>query len=283
MLLASQAMNFFQRAKAWLLLWWSRRGLGRRHRRNIRRAERVLAMIRSWVRDESLAPRVLGYLRKIDPYVFEEVVMCAIRDAGGIVERNRGYSGDGGIDGRFTLGQDGRGGESGFLKAHVYAMQAKRYAASVSTLHVTEFARLVIDGHFAGGVFAHTGRTPSGARAAVAAAPGVAVLSGHVLIGLLIGERRIADLVRPVRSQNRLPTSPTGRPGLLGAPRAARGSVDSHPFPAAPRRAAAGAAIGHASKRALRLSAPSPGNINRIEAVSEVIDREADSREHHNG
>ena len=57
----------------------------------------------------------MAYLRKINPYVFEELVLDGFRSKGYGVKRNRRYSGDGGIDGRVYL--DGK----------EYLVQCKRY------------------------------------------------------------------------------------------------------------------------------------------------------------
>jgi len=40
----------------------------------------------------------IAYLRKIDPYVFEELLLEALLSKGFKITRNKRYSGDGGID-----------------------------------------------------------------------------------------------------------------------------------------------------------------------------------------
>lgn len=122
--------------------WW--RLLGRlRHQRNIRTARRVLARL---ARLDSEAA-VLAYLRKIDPLVFEELTLTLFENDGCVVRRNTRYSGDGGQDGQVRLPQG------------LFAIQCKRYRAHIDPAHVEDFARLVEREKFAGGIFAHTGRT----------------------------------------------------------------------------------------------------------------------------
>ena len=65
----------------------------RRHESKASQAERVLAKM------NGLAPaQILAYLRKIDPYVFEELALCILERQGIAVVRNASYSGDGGLE-----------------------------------------------------------------------------------------------------------------------------------------------------------------------------------------
>jgi restriction system protein len=88
--------------------------------------------------------RILGYLRKINPYVFEELLLTSLEKQEFKIQRNKSYSGDGGVDGRATL--NGR----------LYLIQAKRYKNYVSTKHLEEFQQKIGDGN---GLFIHTGKT----------------------------------------------------------------------------------------------------------------------------
>lgn len=153
----------------WTMLvdWWRERTLPRSHRRRIRAARRVLARIDGWD-----APRIFGYLRKIDPLAFEELTLEAFRRSGHRVKRGRRYSGDGGIDG------------------HVWAngswapVQCKRYSAHINAAHVAEFATIV-QRRGGAGFFVHTGRTGPASRDRAAAR--VRFISGQRLIDLLRG------------------------------------------------------------------------------------------------
>lgn len=117
------------------------------HRRNVRTAGRVLQKLRGFDHDGA----VISYLRKIDPFVFEELLLSAFANRGISVTRNRRYTGDGGIDGRIVV--DGR----------VLFIQAKRYAGAVSTLHIRDFSAICSQSGVSG-LFIHTGRTPKQAR-----------------------------------------------------------------------------------------------------------------------
>ena len=134
------------------------------HKRRIRAARRALARINGWE-----APRVFGYLRKIDPLAFEELTLEAFRRAGHRIKRGRRYSGDDGIDGHVWM--DGRW----------VPIQCKRYSSAINPAHVQAFASLAFPGR---GFFVHTGRTGPAARAN---AQGIEIISGQKLIDLIKG------------------------------------------------------------------------------------------------
>lgn len=101
---------------AFLNLRWREKASTRRHRRYRATAGRVLNKL-------TLLPgdgQRLTYLRKISPYVFEELLLSAFERQGLTVVRNASYSGDGGLDGQVII--DGE---------H-WLIQAKRYSRAVS-------------------------------------------------------------------------------------------------------------------------------------------------------
>lgn len=123
---------------------------------------------------DNVAPRVLAYLRKVDPFVFEEILLCALDEAGYRIRRNRKYSGDGGVDGRMS---DAEGNK--------ILLQAKRYSGYVKASDVEAFAALVErydDVDY--GIFVHTGRT--GPRSHWKKGQAVFVISGNHLVRLLL-------------------------------------------------------------------------------------------------
>ena len=148
---------------------WREWTLPRGHRRRIRAARRVLVRIDGWE-----APRIFGYLRKIDPLAFEELTLEAFARAGHRIKRGRRYSGDGGIDGHVQV--DGRW----------VPIQCKRYRNAINPEHVRAFAALAFPGR---GFFVHTGRTPKTLRgpASRANAQGIDIISGQKLIDLIQG------------------------------------------------------------------------------------------------
>ena len=169
--------------------------LPRSHRRRIRQARRVLKKIRPWLQEPQGAPRVFGYLRKIDPLSFEELVLQSFVDMGWRVRRGTRYSGDGGIDGYVRLPGD----------IYWSAIQCKRYSQAINPAHVSEFAALVYPCR---GFFVHTGRTGDQSKAA---AVGVVFISGQRLIDLVCGrlEFPLAQLrVRAGQSGPKLRNTP---------------------------------------------------------------------------
>ncbi len=156
--------------------WFRERSLPRSHRRRIRAARRTLALLTDWLRQDGdrAAPRVFGYLRKIDPLAFEELALEAFRRAGVRVKRGRRYSGDGGVDGHVLH------------NAKWCPIQCKRYRNHIDPDHVRAFTRIVERSHVPRGYFIHTGRTGDASWEARGSA--VRMISGHRLIDLLRGQ-----------------------------------------------------------------------------------------------
>ena len=144
--------GIFARGRACVSRIQSRRKRGHRRRQDAagRRAVRLVDIVGQDAQ-ETFARR-MGYLRKIDPLVFEEMVLDAFQKKGWIVERNTRYSGDGGLDGKVFLDNRWRG------------IQCKRYKGAIQTAQVDQFARDLQKFGLERGYFVHTGRTPSGVR-----------------------------------------------------------------------------------------------------------------------
>jgi len=147
-----------------------RHGQDTRHGRKRRKARRIMHRLRRKAFDY---PQTISYLRKIDPYVFEELVLLSFRKAGYKVVRNCRYSGDGGIDGRIA-----KGGQRWFV-------QCKRYKGHISPRHVADFAAVCQDGRRRG-VFVHTGRTGGASREMFAYDDDIEVVSGARLCRLIL-------------------------------------------------------------------------------------------------
>lgn len=139
-----------------------------RHRRYQRQACRVLDRLPQLAGDGQR----LNYLRKINPYVFEELLLTAFERRGYRIKRNRQYSGDGGLDGQVWI--DGQR----------YLIQAKRYGRTITPAHVADFGALVRRERCRG-LFVHTGRTGPKSRAELARLPEIELLSGQRLLALL--------------------------------------------------------------------------------------------------
>jgi len=149
------------------------RGRGRRQRRHQRyqlNAERVIARLKMLGGDGQR----LVYLRKINPYVLEELLLTAFERQGHTVFRSPSYSGDSGVDGQVVI--DGV----------TWLIQAKRYRRSISPQHVQAFIRLLVSRNQPG-FFIHTGRTGPASRALSRDCALLRIISGQQLLDLLAG------------------------------------------------------------------------------------------------
>lgn len=144
----------------------------RRHRRYRRYAARVLQKLPELESDG----RRLCYLRKINPFVFEELLLLAFERQGYRVRRNARYSGDGGLDGQV------------WIAGTHYLIQAKRYSRAIDPQHVADFARLLRQRNKAG-LFIHTGRTGLKSRTEADEYAQLHIISGQILLAFLAGSR----------------------------------------------------------------------------------------------
>ncbi|WP_236849237.1 restriction endonuclease [Chania multitudinisentens] len=148
-----------------------RRGSSR-HWRYQRQAARVLARLPQLAGE---AQRLV-YLRSINPYVFEELLLTVFARRGYRMVRNLRYSGDGGIDGQV------------WLDGERYLIQAKRYARAITPAHVSALNVLTRQ-YGCRGLFVHTGRTGPKSQALLRDFPAITLLSGARLLALLDSER----------------------------------------------------------------------------------------------
>ncbi len=142
----------------------------RRHRRYQATAMRVLARLPLLGGDGQR----LAYLRKINPYVFEELLLLAFERQGYAVIHNTAYSGDGGLDGQVII------------EGKTYLIQAKRYGRTITPSHITSFGALLRH-HHCQGFFIHTGRTGQLSHALLQNHPHIHLVSGQKLLALLAG------------------------------------------------------------------------------------------------
>lgn len=138
-----------------------------KHRRNIKKAKRALDVMRCIHEPQ----RKFGYLRKVDPFVFEEMILTSFSDLDFKIKRNKRYTGDGGIDGRVTI------------SGNVVLVQAKRYKTHINPQHVEEFSK-VCKINSCLGIFIHTGKTGNKSRTVDF---GLDIVSGDRMIQLLSG------------------------------------------------------------------------------------------------
>lgn len=143
-----------------------------KHKRNIRKANRCLKKISKFGSDRG----VFGYLRKVDPFVFEEMVLSALKENGHSIERNRRYVADGGIDGRVIIWGD------------KYLIQAKRYSSHINVQHVKDFIH-ICEKQGKKGLFVHTGKTGKASWSSGLTSGKLDIVSGGRLVDLLIRKR----------------------------------------------------------------------------------------------
>jgi restriction system protein len=141
----------------------------RAHAWRITRSRALIEKIREIGRQRGPGAQ-FAYLRKVDPWVVEELVLSALEAQGVRVRRNARYTGDGGIDGRC------------WIDGVLHLIQVKRYGCYISAEDVREF-RARCGRLQAMGLFVHTGRT--GPSAAALATAEVRIISGGKLLRLL--------------------------------------------------------------------------------------------------
>jgi len=144
----------------------------RNHNYKISAANKAFFKLRSFS-GEFKHQQIITYLRKIDPYVFEELVLTALEQSGYTIKRNHSYSGDGGSDGVC------------FLDGNKYILQVKRYTNDISAAHLRDFEKLIQNKKVSGGLFVHTGRT-SGRQYANYKTTDLKIISGQRLIDLIL-------------------------------------------------------------------------------------------------
>ena len=155
------------------ILYLSYRRKFNRHKHNWKKAIQTIEKLNSFS-GENIEGRQLSYLRKIDPFVFEEVLMYSMKMKGLNVIRNKRYTGDGGIDGKVID-----------KKGNKYLIQAKRYKSYINLAHVKEFGELVQKSKWTKkGLFIHTGKTGKGVYTELKNYP-IQIVSGKKLIDLI--------------------------------------------------------------------------------------------------
>lgn len=144
-----------------------------RHRKNVWKSRKVLHQVREISKQSGkfALPKVLNYLRQVDPYVLEETILSAFEDRDLLVWRGLRYSGDGGFDGKVRY------------KGQWYPIQVKRYAGYVSAEHVKNFSNQLLRLN-AKGFFIHTGKT-GGMSWENAPQKTAKIISGKMLMTLL--------------------------------------------------------------------------------------------------
>lgn len=118
----------------------------------------------------------LTLLRGVNPFVFEEMILTAIKKSGFQIKRNKRYTADGGIDGQATI------------KGVEYLIQAKRYKNYINPAHVQEFG-FICKKQGKRGLFIHTGKT--GAKSSkISKSHNLEMISGNRLLNMLTNSQK---------------------------------------------------------------------------------------------
>ncbi|MEO1255657.1 MAG: restriction endonuclease [Bacteroidota bacterium] len=145
-------------------------------RQNIRAAQKTLRSLRDRnLTAEEQLPVVIGTLRKLDPFQFEELILTCLQERGYRIVRNKRYTGDGGIDGRV------------YLNGQQYLIQAKRYRHHINAQHVSDFEMVIAQEGAAGGYFVHTGKTGKLSRQ-IGRRGTITFISGQALVHLVLNK-----------------------------------------------------------------------------------------------
>jgi restriction endonuclease Mrr len=122
---------------------------------------------------------ILPILKPLNPFVFEEVLLCALERWKYHVIRTEKQTKDNGIDGSFAWG------------GYFYVIQAKLYGNEPNLDHLGMFANAISWHQAARGFFFHTGRATEEFRQAAMEYPTIEVVSGQKLTDFLLGRREL--------------------------------------------------------------------------------------------
>ncbi|PRZ45339.1 restriction endonuclease [Paraburkholderia fungorum] len=147
------------------------------HIYRIKQARRIQNKLVEISRQDNGSARVIGYLRKINPFVFEELILNVIEDSNIHIIRNTRYTGDGGIDGAFKLRDIGK-----------ILIQCKRYKNQINKAHVEDLCQKVREHGCKYGIFVHTGKTGAGSKTIIETHRNVCFVSGETLVKLILGQ-----------------------------------------------------------------------------------------------
>lgn len=142
-----------------------------KHLAKIRGAKKISKAINRIQNDNS--GWLFSYLRKIDPFVFEELILLTFRKYGFRIKRNKRYTHDGGIDGRVK-----KNGEK-------FLVQAKRYSGNINPEHVNDFIK-TCRCYRVRGYFIHTGKTSFEIKEIMKNNPQIKIISGEKIYEFFI-------------------------------------------------------------------------------------------------
>jgi restriction system protein len=149
------------------------------HLYRVRKARTVIKKLKEIAKDPNSNGKIIVYLRKINPFVFEELILTVIEDGNTRVIRNKRYTGDGGIDGIFKVPRG------------KVLVQCKRYKSYINNKDVVELCQKVRNDKHHFGIFVHTGKTGDKAKNTIKIEKNIIFISGSVLVDLIVGRLHI--------------------------------------------------------------------------------------------
>lgn len=162
-----------------------------RHNRRIKKAKQISKKLLEIKKNNNDNYKAISfsYLRKINPFVFEELILSSIEKQGKIIKRNKSYSNDGGLDGIFYDKKYGK-----------ILIQSKRYKSYITKRHVEEFLKIVKKNNYKG-IFVHTGKT--GKYTKLLEDKNVCFVSGEYLIDIINNDRTIDSILNKKFGENK--------------------------------------------------------------------------------
>lgn len=154
-----------------------------RHLYYIRQAKKTIKKLKEIALTPYYEGKIINYLKKINPYVFEEIILTVIEETNIRVYRNSSYSNDGGIDGIFKI------------KQGKVLVQCKRYAKYINAKDVNQLSSQVKTDKYFMGIFAHTGKTGEKSKNIGKSEKNIIFLSGSNLVNIIIGKEDIKKYI----------------------------------------------------------------------------------------
>jgi restriction system protein len=137
---------------------------------------------------EAQLPVVIATLRRISPYVFEELVLTCCKEQGWRIQRNFRYTSDGGIDGRVLI------------LGKLYLIQVKRYGNHIKAQQIQDFLSCIEYERASGGFFMHTGKTGTFSKKLLGDSHKITLVSGQKLVNFVLGKQvKIVGITVPVK------------------------------------------------------------------------------------
>lgn len=151
-----------------------------KHFKTLKTAKRVYKKI-NLIKNQNTG-WLLSYLRKIDPFVFEELILLSFKKKGFRVKRNKRYTHDGGIDGRCIRNRE------------TFLIQAKRYSEYIKEEHVRQFIYTCYLQNKRG-YFIHTGKTGNETKELIKQNHQIKLISGDKLYKFFLKNNETCDFL----------------------------------------------------------------------------------------